>query len=205
MYQLYYKAGACSLAPHVVLNELSVKFELIDAYKDGKKTPEFLAANPRGQVPVLVDDGHVIREGGAILSYLCDQNKSPLLPREGKERATALEWLMFCNATLHPAFSRLFGASSLPADMKEKATELAVANVNKLWQEVEARLSQSPYLAGNDITVGDILLTVIGNWSANFPTVHVGQATKKLFSTVSKRPSYQKAMAEEKIEYKAAA
>ena len=72
-------------------------------------------------------------------------------------------------------------------------------------KDVEARLSQSPYLAGKEITAADILLTVIGNWSANFPTIHIGHATKKLFKTVISRPAYQTALTAEKIEYKAAA
>jgi glutathione S-transferase len=70
---------------------------------------------------------------------------------------------------------------------------------------VETRLSQSPYLAGDSVTAGDILLTVIGNWSANFPTVKIGPNTKKLFKTIITRPAYQKALAAEKVEYKVAA
>ena len=46
--------------------------------------------------------------GAAIITYLLEKHKSPLLPASGKERATAFEWLMFCNATLHPAFGKAF-------------------------------------------------------------------------------------------------
>src|SRR5262249_40965590 len=98
MYKLYYSPGACSMAVHVLLNEIGAPLQLESAStKEGKnRSPEFLKINPRGQVPVLDMDGHIMREGGAILSYLCDKHNSPLLPREGIARADALEWLMFC-------------------------------------------------------------------------------------------------------------
>ncbi|MBY0408155.1 MAG: glutathione S-transferase, partial [Rickettsiales bacterium] len=111
MYQLYYSPGACSLAIHVTLLELGVPFKAnkIDLSKGENRTPEFLKLNPRGSVPVLLDGDQIIREGAAQLLYLLDKHKSPLLPASGPERATALEWLMFANATLHPVYSRGFG------------------------------------------------------------------------------------------------
>lgn len=206
MYTLYYMPGACSMAVHVILNELkqNVKLENVGVQP---RPPEFLKINPRGNVPTLVDDGHVIREGGAIISYLLDKHGSSLLPKSGKERATALEWLMFCNATLHPAYGRtFFAAKNFTGNIQEKVVAAFVENINKLWKDVEDRLSVSPYLAGNTITAGDILLTVIANWSGNIPApIHIGPLAKKLFTTVIARPSYVQALAAEKVEYKAAA
>jgi glutathione S-transferase len=204
MYTLYYSPGACSMAVHITLNELGEKVKLEPANgPTGQRTPEFLKINPRGTVPVLVDDGHVIREGGAILSYILDKHESPLLPRSGKERATALEWLMFCNSTLHPAYARLFFAKkNFTGEVLEKTQMAFIDQINKLWKDVDERLSQSPYLAGKHLTVADILLTVIANW---IPGVQIGAHTKKLLKSVSSRPSYAQALATEKVEYKAAA
>ena len=105
MYQLYYSPGACSMAVHVILNELNQPVELhkISLQEGDNRKPEFLRINPRGQVPVLVDDGFVIREGAAQIIYLLEKHKSPLLPASGKERAAALEWLCYANASLHVA------------------------------------------------------------------------------------------------------
>ncbi len=207
MYTLYYKAGACSMAVHVLLNELNQPVTLKNIILEGEtKDPEFLKINPRGQVPTLVEDGFVMREGGAILAFLADKHQSPLLPQSGHARATALEWLMFCNATLHPAYGRVFGAMRLaPGEMREKLISAGIENINKLWQDVDAHLANSPYLAGKDMTVGDILITVIANWSARMPAVQLGSNVKRLLKTVSQRPAYQKALAAEHIEYKAAA
>ena len=208
MYTLYYSPGACSMAVHVIFNELGEKVNLVNvSVPQGQPKPaEFLKVNPRGQVPVVVDDGQAIREGGAILVYLLDKHKSPLLPREGKARARALEWLMFSNATLHPAYGKLFHASkALSGDVQAHVKSAAIEQINKLWQDVEKHLSGSEYLAGDEITVGDILMTVIANWSANFPGITLGTNAKRLFKKVIARPSYQKALAAEKVEYKVAA
>ena len=70
MYKLYYSPGACSLAVHVILNELAVPFEAVrKSTKDGSlKTPEFLKINPRGQVPVLVAGDTPVKEGAAMIT-----------------------------------------------------------------------------------------------------------------------------------------
>ena len=205
MYTLYYMPGACSMAVHVLLNELGQDVKLVNATGEGRA--ELLKVNPRGMVPTLVDDGVVIREGGAILSYLLDKHNSPMLPKSGKERAAALEWLMFGNATLHPAYGRAFGAmKGFSGEVKDKVLVAAVENINKLWTDVEARLSESPYLAGKELGAADILLTVIANWSGHISSdIVIGPKTKALLKQVISRPAYQKALKDEQVEYKAAA
>src|SRR5580704_1768796 len=94
MYKLYYSPGACSMAVHVALNECNQPVTLEKINIREPRSPEFLKINPRGQVPVLMDDDLTIREGAAILIYLLEKHQSPLLPKSGKERAVALECLM---------------------------------------------------------------------------------------------------------------
>jgi len=207
MYKLYYSAGACSMAVHVVLNECNqqVSLEKIDMAAGQNRTPEFLKMNPRGQIPVLVDGDQVIREGAAILMHILEKENSPLLPKSGKERDTALEWLMFANATMHPAYGRVFflkrnGVTEGPL------VEAAIGSINKLWEEVDQRLATQTYVCGNQLSVADILLTVIANWVGNLPKpVTLGVNVKRLLKEVSSRPAYQKALAVEQVEYKAVA
>jgi glutathione S-transferase len=198
------------MAVHIALNECSqpVTLEKIDLMSGGGQTPEYLKINPRGQVPVLVDGDKIIREGAAILIHVLEKHKSPLLPSADPQRAAALEWLMFCNATLHTAYSRVFflNRNAPEGEAREQLLDKAAAMINKNWAEVEQRLSQHPYLCGEHITIADILLTVIANWSGNIPRpVHFGPHTKKLLQTVIARPAYKKALEEEKVEYKVAA
>jgi glutathione S-transferase len=207
MYKLYYSPGACSMGVHIALNECNqeVTLEKIDLMAGQGQTPEYLKINSRGQVPVLADGDFILREGAAILMYVLDKHSSPLLPKSGKERALALEWLMFANASMHPAYGRCFFLK------RNKVTEgpvadAAVAMINKLWADVEQRLSSHPYVCGEQITIADILLAVIANWSGNVQgPVTIGPNTKKMLKNVVARPSYQKALSTEQVEYKAAA
>ena len=208
MYTLYYSPGACSMAVHAVLNEMNQPVTLVKAKSaDGQKTSEFLQANPRGQVPTLVEDGFVMREGGAILVYLMDKHQSPLLPKSGKERAAALEWLMFANASLHPAYSKAFGSGSYEdKDVAAAVFKAAIEQINKLWKDIDGHLAKNKYLGGNQIGAADILVTVIANWGQAWGQKAVlGENVKRLIKEVIARPSYQKALKDEQVEYKAAA
>jgi glutathione S-transferase len=211
MYQLYYSPGACSMAIHVVLNELNQPVELkpVSIQNGDTRTPEYLKMNPRGQVPVLMAEGKPMVEGAAMIAYLLDTHgPSDLLPAKGWERAQALQWLMFANATLHGAYSKLFWLNRVVQDEAQKAAliEAAIAPIQTLWDQIEAELQTKPYLAGQNCTAGDILVTVIANWGAWLPKPMIyGPKTQSMFKAVTARPAFQKALAAEGVEYKAAA
>ena len=204
MYKLFSIPGSCSMAVHIILNEVGQDVELLPARDgNGEKTAELMKANPRGQVPTLLIKDKVMTEGGAIISYLCDEHKSDLLPKKGWERAEALQWLMVCNASLHPAYARTnWLKRNGGTDEQIKASR---AGAQAIWDQIEERLNQKgPYLCGKNPTAGDILLAVIGNW-ADKGVYTYGPKTKELFKNISARPAYQQALAEEQVEYKAAA
>lgn len=212
MYTLYYMPGACSLAVHTLLNEVNAPFTTVNVRNNPEKPmerpPEFLKINPRGNVPVLQKDGFVLREGAAILTTLADENKSPLLPATGNARATALEWLAFANSTLHPAYGRMFWLNGQLGDKaaENPLYEATIANIQKHWDDIEKRLSESDYLAGKEVTLADILVTVIANWSpAAKKPINFGPKTKALLQKISSRPAYKKAMESENVTYKVAA
>lgn len=203
MYKLYYKPGACSMAVHVVLNELNVPFEAVN--QTDLKDPEFLKLNPRGQIPLLIVDGEPVKEGAALIAWLIDEHGSDLLPESGLDRAKALEWLMWCNSTLHPACSKMFWLSkqdTLDAATKETLGKMFTTQLQSLWDEADARLAKTKYLAGDNVTAADILLTVIANWG--LPAT-LGTNVKRVLKDISARPAYQKALQAEGVEYKAAA
>jgi glutathione S-transferase len=194
------------MAIHVALNEVGASFKLenVAAPAGQPKSPEFLKINPRGAVPVLKIDDSVLREGAAILIYLLDSHKSALLPQSGLERAAALEWLSFANSTLHPAYSRLFFMMrNLGSEYQNNALyKPAVAQVQKYWDEIEERLSKQDFIAGNKLTIADVLITVIANWSKNFPGAFTfGAKTKAYFTKIIALPAYKKALEAEGVTY----
>ncbi len=206
MFTLYAKNGTCSMAVHVLLNELNQPVTMIPHTVGDKVNPELLKINPRGQVPVLKKDDMLMREGGAMLTWLCDEYNSPLLPRKGAERANVLQWLMFANATLHPAYARAFFVMRNAQADKDAMLKTAVEAIQIMWNEVEEQLQKTDYVCGKECCVADILLTVIANWSQYIPMpISYGAKTKAMFSRVIARPSYQKAIEVEQVEYKAAA
>lgn len=209
MYTLFFSPGACSMAVHVALKETGAKYELTQVALHGpSKNADLLKVNPRHQVPVLVDGDLVVREGAAILIYLLEKENSPLLPKSGPARARALEWLCFGNASLHPAYSMAFGRAGVSEDPKiqEAVGKAACAKIQKLWDDAEAHLANNKYLAGDQLTIGDILMAVIANWSPKMPVaINLGPNVKRVLKDVIARPSYQEALQSEQVEYKAAA
>lgn len=209
MYKLFYSPGACSMAVHVALNETGAKYELAKANLHGaEKDAELLKVNPRHQVPVLVDGNLVVREGAAILIHLLEKENSPLLPKSDPDRARALEWLCWGNASLHPAYSMGFSVKGVSSDaaVQEAVGKFACAKIQKLWDDAEAHLAQNKYLAGDQLTIGDILMAVIANWSPKMPApINLGPNVKRVLKEVIARPSYQEALQSEQVEYKAAA
>lgn len=207
MYKLYYSAGSCSLAVHVVLNEIGAKFELENVTAiNGKRPEKFLEVNPRGSVPVLKIDDFILREGAAILTYLLDNNENNLLPKSGLERASALEWLAFANSTLHPAYSRLFFQHRIFGEnaAQNPLYKPSIEQVQKYWDEIEQRLNKMNYLCGEKITIADILVTVIANWSFYFKEpINFGAKTKEFFTKIISRDSFKKALEVEGVAYKA--
>lgn len=196
MYKLYYMPGACSLAVQVVLRELNQSVELIDI----TKLDNFKSVNPVGAVPVLVEGDKVLREGAAIMIYLLDRHNSDMLPAEGEARQDAIQNIMFANATMHPAYGRLFFIAQNVTDskVKQEALDTAAVIINDLWQVVDKQLEGKTFLDGNDVSAADVLLTVYSQWGEYFPVdIKLGENVERMVKAVSQRESFLGAVAAE--------
>ena len=130
--KLFYSPGACSLAPHIAIEELGLKCDFLKADLGSKKTPEgdLTKYNPKGQVPTLVlDNGQVLTEGAVILQYLADQAPDKnLLPKIGSfERYRAQEWLNYLATEVHKGFGPLWNRQ-MPEEAKELARKISLKN-----------------------------------------------------------------------------
>jgi len=104
MLTLYYAPGACSMAPHIVLEEGGEKYDArrMDLSKGEQRTPEYMKIHPLGRVPALrLDDGAPLTENTAILPYL--GKRFGLWPADPVKEAQALSLIGFFAATVHPA------------------------------------------------------------------------------------------------------
>jgi len=107
MLTLYLSPGSSSMAPHIALHESGAQFEAkpLSFRKKETRTPEFLAINPNGKVPVLLVDGHVLTEVAGILFYLARTfPAAKLLPHGDIEaEAQVVSWMSYIASTIHPA------------------------------------------------------------------------------------------------------
>lgn len=193
MYTLYYIPGACSLATQTVLHELEQDVNIVDI----KDVDDFSTINPVSTVPVLVDGDRVLREGAAVMLYLLDKHESAMLPREGRERTRAIQNIMFANATMHPAYSRLFFIDQAVSDSaaKMEAYQAAAKSINNLWDVVNRELGDKPFLGGDRPSAADIMLTVYSRWGEYFPVkIDFGSAVEAMLDEVQKLPSFRKAL-----------
>jgi glutathione S-transferase len=163
--KLYYSPGACSLSPHIALREAGLPFELVLASTKTKKLADgsdYLAINPKGQVPLLaLDNGVKLTEGPAIVQYIADQAPaSALAPAAGTiERYQLMEWLNFITSELHKSFSPLFSPDT-PEDYKPVVRNRLLARLSYVDQQLTGR----SYLLGEQYSVADIYLFVVSGW-----------------------------------------
>ncbi|CAI0855373.1 glutathione transferase GstA [Serratia quinivorans] len=164
--KLFYKAGACSLSPHIVLREAGLDFtaEKVDlALKKTESGADYLTINPKGQVPaLLLDDGSLLTEGVAIVQYLADRVPDRgLIPAAGTlSRYHAIEWLNYIATELHKGFSPLFN-SKTPEEYKTIARE----KLDKQFDFLDSVLAKQHFLLGNKFSVADAYLFTVMRWA----------------------------------------
>jgi glutathione S-transferase len=108
MLTLFYAPGACSMAPHIVLEESGEKYEAkrVDLAKGEQKTAEYMKIHPLGRVPALkLDDGSALSENTAILPFL--GKRFGLWPTDPVKEARALSVVGFFASTVHPAHAHI--------------------------------------------------------------------------------------------------
>jgi glutathione S-transferase len=107
---------------------------------------------------------------------------------------------MFANATMHPAYGRLFFIAQNVTDskVKQEALDTAAVIINDLWQVVDKQLEGKTFLDGNDVSAADILLTVYSQWGEYFPVdIKLGENVERMVKAVSQRESFLGAVAAE--------
>jgi glutathione S-transferase len=194
--KLFYKSGACSLSPHIVLLESGLPFTLEAVDLKTKKTAhgaDYLKINSKGGVPALqLDDGRVLTEGTAIVQYLADQKpESHLAPALGTfERYQLAEILNYIASEVHKGFSPLFNPALDP-----DAKAAAYANLDKKFHWLSDFLAAKKYLLGDTFTVADAYLFTVLSWStkvgADIAKYHV---LTDYLARVGHRPKVQVAL-----------
>ncbi len=209
MLKLFYSPNACSLAPHIALDEAGADYEAVRVdFKNGEQRSErYLAINPKGRVPALVTDRGILTEVPAILGWVAQTYPAAHLKPEGDFFAFSMmqEFNLYIASTVHVALAHLFPAerwadsAEAIANMKAKVP----SNLTALLGLIEDRFADGrPWVMGAQYTVADPYLYVMTRWlerdgaggSAPFPRLVAHR------SRVQARPAVQKVLADEGLE-----
>jgi glutathione S-transferase len=202
--QLYYFPGACSLADHIVLEWIGVPYETIKVDRDGIKSPEYLALNPTGTVPLLVDGDFHLTQNAAILWYLADRYSAAHLLGEPtpQDRAEVMRWLSFLNSDLHPAFKPIFSPTRFLPDTSraDEITGAARDTVRKYLAILNARLDGRDWLV-DQRSIADPYLFVMLRWAVSLNVELKGfEHLARFLDRMYADPGVRKAIIEEEGE-----
>jgi glutathione S-transferase len=174
MLKLYFSPGACSFVPHVALEAIKAAtgedFEpqMVKLHKGEQRTPEYLAMNPMGQVPVLVHDGKPLTQIIAICDWL--DRRYPqvgLLPADTDARAAAMSLFAWMNNTVHSTFTHVFMPQHFAEDEAAKAEirRVALSNYRKYMGMLQSRIEGAPYKLGEKFTIVDAYALTLFRWT----------------------------------------
>ncbi len=181
MIKLY--GGSFSRASIVVwyLEELDLPYEfvLLDMKAGEHRKPDFLAINPMGKVPAIVDGDFKMWESGAILLYLADKYEK--MPDSAEKRAEIMQWVLFGNATL---LNGVMVEANREREMPRLMTPL-----NEIFQK-------QPFLMGDEFSVADVAVGSLLGYIPMILKLDLSEypAVVDYMKRLSERPAYQKMM-----------
>jgi GST-like protein len=162
MIDLYYAPTPNTWKASIMLEECELPYRVVpvDILAGEQKQPEFLAVNPNGRIPAIIDhdapDGPLpVFESGAILIYLAERT-GRFLAASGRARYDALGWLMWQMGGLGPMAGQAHHFRRYAPAGNEYATDRFVNESARLYSVMDSRLEDNEWLAGADYTIADI-------------------------------------------------
>jgi glutathione S-transferase len=152
------------------LRELGADFEFVpvNLLAGEHRRPEFLALNPAGKVPVLVDDDSVIPESAAIVLYLAEKYPDRgLLPTDLKERAQVYRWVMFAMTELEQPLWRIAKHTFLFPEDKRLPQDVALASeeFTAMARVLEHHMEGRQFIVGDRVTAADCVTAYLMDWA----------------------------------------
>ncbi|MCW6507211.1 glutathione S-transferase family protein [Lichenifustis flavocetrariae] len=208
--KLFYSPGACSLAPHIALEETGEPFEpvLVDTKTGVHREPPYLRINPKARVPALAIGDWVLTENPALLQFIArSYPDAGLWPEDLRAQAKAMEWLAWIASTVHVAYAhvrraeRYATSEAALADVRAKGLDAS----RDLWRAIERQVGAGPWVLGERYTVVDAYLFVFWLWgqgpALQLPMAEFCPAWTAQARAMGKRPAVQRALAREQIAF----
>ena len=184
-----------SRAANVVwmLEEAGVDYQLsfVDMMKGEQKSPAFLALNPMGKLPVLVDGDAVVTESAAIALYLADRYAAGRLApaQDDAARGTYLRWSFFAPSVVEP------GASAKAHNWEQKASQVGWGEYEAMIRTMEAALTPGPFLLGEGFTMADVVFGGTLRWMLMVKQIEPKPVFTAYAERLAARPALQRANA----------
>lgn len=150
------------------------------------KAPDYLGINPMGKVPAIVHDGQVVTEAAAICAYLAEVFPDSELAPRAAERAAYFRWLFFGAGPVEAAVSNTALGFVVPPDRKRM---IGYGSLEDVVDTLDARLSQSPYFAGDRFTAADVYTGSQIGWGLMFGTLPKRDSFSAYWDRVKDRPA----------------
>jgi glutathione S-transferase len=184
-----------------VSRELSIDAEihLINVYRGEGRTAEYLAINPSGKIPTLVDGGFTLSESNAILIYLAEVHGAyRLWSRDPQVRSKIAQWLFWESSQWQPTLStclaELVGHRLLPEKIPQprSAPDWNSGLLQPLFKILESTLSSQSFLTGEDVTIADFSVAGMTTYfrAANFP-FHAFSAVSRWLGRIEAHDSWR--------------
>jgi len=202
MIDLYAWGTSNGMRARIALEEcgLAYQWHPIDLAKGEHKTPQFLALNPFGQIPVLVDsDGPggkpvTLHQSTAILMYAAEKSGKHL-PKDPATRPAFLEALMGASTDITPQFGAVNAARTVK-EAHAPTVETLKGRLRNLFATWDGLLAKRKYAAGNELTIADLSLYA-GYWRTKGAMADVVEGLKNLerwAAEMAARPAIQRAL-----------
>lgn len=160
MLKIYGSARSRAVRTLWMVQELGLPYEQVDLAprSPGTRTPDFLAMNPNGAVPVIDDDGFVLAESMAINLYLAKKHNSPLYPTDPRQEAKCWQWSLWETDKLdRQVVAYVNHTSALPeAERKPAVAEAAWKEIEPAFGVLNTALAGRDWLVGDSFTVADL-------------------------------------------------
>lgn len=183
----------------IALEELGLDYTLthVDLNKGEQKVPDFVALNPNGKIPVLIDRGNGVTlfESAAILTYLADQHDS--LGGQGRdEKLRVQQWLSFQIASVGPMLGQLWWFRHASSTANDQALDRYRNESLRLYEVVNGQLANREYIAGGCYTIADIALFT---WLRTYEELNLDispfAAVRTWLQSIEQRPAVRRGLA----------
>ena len=199
-YQLFYAPGSAAMGTRVILEEIGVPYELIESTIDMDKprSPEQLAINPNGWVPILKWDDKAMYECAAITVFLCDRHPETglaLVP-DDPTRGLYLQTLVYFTSSVQNAFQLDYYPDRF-ADTPEDepgAQRRGIRRLRETWKVIDDQIGDNQWVLGERFSAVDIYLFMLITWlkpSRGQPSVDDFPNVKRIANAVQLRKSVQ--------------